>query len=377
MLCIKCKKEIAEGSAFCNWCGKKQAVEKRKSRKRANAQGSVYKLSGNLKKPWIATLPCKYDAEGTAKRTILGYFPTKTEGLNALNEAVSKNVDSRINMNVEQAFKMWSSTHFRELSKSAVDNYNASWKYLKKLYKKKIRDIRADDVQMIIDEVSANGKSRATCEKIRNLYSQLCQFAMSQDIISQNYSQFLKMPSQTKKEKEIFTLFEIKKIHEYAADNDTAKIVMILIFTGMRIGELFDITKDNIFLEDVPPRMIGGKKTEAGRNRIIPIHSNVYGYIQYFYNKTDKYLICNSKGGRMDEKNFREREYYPLLKKLEIERKTPHCTRHTFATMLQASGAKQEDLIKVIGHADYSVTTENYIHQDITTLSDMIELLKI
>ena len=377
MLCIKCKKEIAEGSAFCNWCGKKQAVEKRKSRKRANAQGSVYKLSGNLKNPWIATLPCKYDAEGTAKRTILGYFPTKTEGLNALNEAVSKNVDSRINMNVEEAFKTWSNTHFRELSKSAVDNYNASWKYLKKIYKKKIRDIRADDVQTIIDEVSANGKSRATCEKIRNLYSQLCQFAMSQDIISQNYAQFLKMPSQTKKEKEIFTLFEIKKIHEYAIDNDTAKIVMILIFTGMRIGELFDITKDNIFLDDIPPRMIGGKKTEAGRNRIIPIHSTIYDYIQYFFNKNDKYLICNSKGGRMDEKNFREREYYPLLKLLKIERKTPHCTRHTFATMLQASGAKQEDLIKVIGHADYSVTTENYIHQDITTLSDMIELLKI
>jgi site-specific recombinase XerD len=377
MLCIKCKKEIAEGSSFCNWCGKKQAVEKRKSRKRANAQGSVYKLSGNLKNPWIATLPCKYDAEGTAKRTILGYFPTKTEGLNALNEAVSKNVDSRINMNVEEAFKIWSNTHFRELSKSAVDNYNASWKYLKKIYKKKIRDIRADDVQTIIDEVSANGKSRATCEKIRNLYSQLCQFAMSQDIISQNYAQFLKMPSQTKKEKEIFTLFEIKKIHEYATDNDTAKIVMILIFTGMRIGELFDITKDNVFLDDIPPRMIGGKKTEAGRNRIIPIHSTIYDYIQYFFNKNDKYLICNSKGGRMDEKNFREREYYPLLKLLKIERKTPHCTRHTFATMLQASGAKQEDLIKVIGHADYSVTTENYIHQDITTLSDMIELLKI
>lgn len=27
MLCVKCKKEIADGSAFCNWCGKKQATE--------------------------------------------------------------------------------------------------------------------------------------------------------------------------------------------------------------------------------------------------------------------------------------------------------------------------------------------------------------
>lgn len=79
----------------------------------------------------------------------------------------------------------------------------------------------------------------------------------------------------------------------------------------------------------------------------------------------------------MSEKNFRERNYYPYLKKLGIPKKTPHSTRHTFATMLQACGAKPEDLIKVIGHADYETTTENYIHQDISKLADMVELLKI
>ena len=71
------------------------------------------------------------------------------------------------------------------------------------------------------------------------------------------------------------------------------------------------------------------------------------------------------------------RNYYPYLKKLGIPKKTPHSTRHTFATMLQACGAKPEDLIKVIGHADYETTTENYIHQDISKLADMVELLKI
>ena len=63
MLCVKCKKEITEGSLFCNWCGKKQTAEKKRSRKRANSQGSVYKLSSNRTKPWIAMLPCKYDKE--------------------------------------------------------------------------------------------------------------------------------------------------------------------------------------------------------------------------------------------------------------------------------------------------------------------------
>lgn len=142
----------------------------------------------------------------------------------------------------------------------------------------------------------------------------------------------------------------------------------------MRIGELFDIKKENVYLGDTPPRMIGGKKTEAGTNRIIPIHSHIVEMLRYFIGKKGEYLVSNSKGGRKNEKNFRDREYYPLLQSLEIEKKTPHCTRHTFATVLQAAGAKEEDLIKVIGHANYSTTTENYVHQDISKLADMIEL---
>lgn len=378
MLCIKCKKEIAEGSEYCNWCGKKQKAERRKSRKRANSQGSVYKLTHKaLNKPWVAVLPCRYGIDGSQKKTILGYYATKTEGLTALNDAIAKNsINININITVAETYKVWSDTHFRELSKSAISNYNASWNYLKELQNKKIKDVRTIDVQSIIDKVTADGKSRATCEKIKNLYSQLCQYAMSQDIISQNYAQFLVMPKTEKKEKEIFTLEEIKALIQND-DNDVSKIILILIFTGMRIGELFDITMDNVHLQEIPPHIIGGKKTKAGTNRIIPIHSLILDYIKYFYSKGNKYLVSNTIGGRMNERNFRDREYYPLLESLQISKKTPHSTRHTFATMLQASGAKPEDLIKVIGHADYSVTTDNYIHQDIKTLSEMIELFKV
>ncbi len=376
MLCIKCKKEIAKGSVFCSWCGKKQTAEKRKSRRRANAQGSVYKVSGNRRKPYIAVLPCKYDKDGNARRTTLGYYETKTEALNALNEAVAANITDKINMTLENIFECWKSAHYRDLSKQAIDAYNAAWKYLITYSSKKFRDLKASDIQICIDDAVSKGKSKATCEKIRSLYSQLCKYAMSQDIISQNYSQFLKLPKSSKKEKEIFTESEIQLLLSND-NNETAMIILILIFSGMRIGELFDIKKEKVYLNDTYPYLIGGKKTEARTNRIIPIHSSILRYIKYFYLKPGKYLISNSIGNRMNEKNFRERNYYPLLQKVGISKKTPHSTRHTFATVLQANGAKPEDLIKVIGHADYEITTENYIHQDIKKLSNMIELFRV
>ena len=376
MLCIKCKKEIPDDSPFCNWCGKKQTVEKRKSRRRANSQGSVYKVSGNRRKPYAAILPCKYDKEGNSKRTVLGYFETKTEALNALNEAVAANMSDKIIMSLGDVFESWKKIHYRDLSKDAISNYNSAWKYIEVYGSKKIKDLRAPDIQKCLDDAVASGRSRATCEKIRSLYSQLCKYAMSQDIISQNYAQFLKLPKADKKEKETFSESDIKILLSNDTDR-TAKIVLILIFSGLRIGELFDMKKENAYLDDSPPRLIGGKKSEAGTNRIIPIHSAIINYIKYFYNESGNYLISNKVGNRLNEKNFREREYYPLLERLGITRKSPHSTRHTFATLLQAKGAKPEDLIKVIGHADYETTTENYIHQNIDKLSEMIELLKV
>ena len=52
MLCVKCKKEIADGSAFCNWCGKKQQITKTKKRsaRRVNGQGSICKLTDRKRK---------------------------------------------------------------------------------------------------------------------------------------------------------------------------------------------------------------------------------------------------------------------------------------------------------------------------------------
>ena len=48
---------------------------------------------------------------------------------------------------------------------------------------------------------------------------------------------------------------------------------------------------------------------------------------------------------------------------------TPHCARHTCATLLAAGGARPEDIQRILGHSDYSVTANTYINQDVSTLT--------
>lgn len=377
MQCIKCKKEIPDGSTFCNFCGKKQTAEKRRSRRRANGQGSVIKLSGNRTKPYAVMLPASYDDNGNKKQRYYGYYSTKTEALNVLNELITRGVNDNIGLSLSQTYEEWSSLKFRELSKSAVSNYNAAYKFFQPLRDKKFKDIRAIDVQQIVDSAVELGKSRATCEKIRNLYSQLCQYAMSIDLITQNYAKFLVMPAMEKAEKEPFTPEEVEKIAVAAEYDETAMIIMIFFYTGFRINELFQLTKENVHLENDIPYFVGGMKTEAGKNRIIPIHSRILPYVKHFAQKESKYLIPNTKGGMTHYRRFKDDRYFPLLEKLGIKRRTPHCTRHTFATGLQAKDTKPEDIIRLMGHTDYKTTTENYIHQQLEQLKKSIENLEL
>lgn len=380
MICLKCKKEIPDDSKFCKFCGKKQVSEKRRTRRRANGQGGVIKLPGTRKKPYAARLPAVYNDSGSCKRKILGYFSTKTEALNALNAAISNGIAEVVDYTLADIYNEWKSQQFPELSKKSIDAYETAYKHIEYLHKKKMKDIRAKDVQQIIDEI---GKPE-TGKKIRVLFSQLCKYAMSIDIVSQNYSQFIKIKSAEKAEKEIFTVSEIRKIKDAAESgesySDDAKIVMMMLFTGTRISEITGIKYSKVYPYYEIPYMIGGIKTEAGKDRIIPIHSEILEYVRYFYSMgapNREYLLINSKGGKLEASNFRRRHYYPLLEALGIEKKSPHSTRHTYTTMLHASGAKQENIIKLVGHTDFKTTQEHYIHQTINELKATIEMWKI
>lgn len=355
MECIKCKKDIPDGSVFCCWCGKQQQTPQRKALKRANGTGTVYKLQGRRTRPWVA-------AKG---KTIIGYYDKKTAALGALARLQGRSIDEIYNWTFKQVYEAWKDEHFRDIGAKGIESYERAYDVFEPLHDRKFRELRTADYQIVIDKYS--DKSHSLLSKFKQLATQMSQWGIRQELITTNFASFIKLPENVKKEKEIFSEEDIQKLE--ADGSQAAKLTLMMVYTGMRIGELFGLRTENVHETYV----IGGEKTEAGRNRIIPIRSEGRKYFAEFRERAKGELLISGYAGQKVIANFRKRDYYPLLERLGISKKTPHATRHTFASWAVANNIKPELLQKMLGHADYSTTANIYEHFDIDQLVNAID----
>lgn len=332
MKCKKCRKEIEDDYIYCPWCGKKQqATEKAKPLRRANGSGSIYKVSGRRRKQWAVRIRKLTDPQKQEYADIfLGYYETKEEAMKTLNKATEKSIDQRYNYTLEDIYNSWKADYYAKLSTKGIEGYETAWKRLSPLKDKKMRELKTSDYQNIIlnaqtmERQRKDGNirpskplSKSGKEKIQQLCSQLCKFATRDDIIDKNYAQMVSMPEDDTISKDIFTPQHIALL-ENNAQEKTAQIILVLIYTGMRINELFSIERKNVNLNE--HYMIGGLKTEAGRDRFIPICKKIMPYITQWYNDSEgcNLLLTNAKGKKMSDNNFRTREFYPLIERLGI-----------------------------------------------------------
>lgn len=364
MKCVKCSAEIPDGSTFCSVCGKKQVAEKRKALKRANGTGSVYKLSGRRRRPWTVAI----------NNIRIGYYETKTDAMQALSSIQGKKLNDMFNITFEEAYLIWSAEHFKTISPQAIVCYANAFKlHAVDIYKIKMRDLRTRDYQALIDKMDSDGKSLSSIEKLRQLLSQMSKWAVREEIASNDFGRFVKMPKREKKEKNTFSEEDILKLWNNV-ENETVKIVLILLYTGVRIGELFSIRKSDVNLKE--GYMIGGEKTEAGRDRIIPFPDKIMSIVNWLYDAApDGGLLIDGYSGNKNMSNFRKREYYPTLDQLGIERITPHGTRHTYITRAVQQGIDLDEIGRLVGHVDKE-TTKLYLHDEASTIRDLVKNLE-
>lgn len=337
-----------------------------------NKYGSIHKLSGNRRKPWRVRVTIGYKENATPLYFNVGYYETYSTALQGLADYHNDpSLYQRKDWTVERVYNVWFETKKHNVSNSTIHGYELAYTYCSPLLKIPFSDVKMVDLQKIVDTM---GTKFSVKKKFKELFNQLYDFAIANDICVKKYSTYIDVGKSTKSNMHRpFAPDEIELLWNNVYKVPFVDVILIYIYTGFRPIELLKLkNSENVNLTD--NYLQGGVKTEAGKNRIIPIHHKILELIKNLYDKNNEYLITDKDGNPLTYRQW-SYQFHKALEVLNINNHTPHDPRHTFATRLDNVNANSLCVKRLMGHASNDVTYDVYTHKNIEELREAIELL--
>lgn len=339
-----------------------------------NGFGSVHKLSGNRRKPYRVRITVGWentkDINKKQKYKTIGYFATKEEGLIALAGFNKNPYDVHFsNITFEEVYSLWSNEHFENITASSRRIWSAAYKHSSPLYNKKFRSLKVADLESTINsaDVGAPTKLRMKC-----LYNMMYKYAIKRDITDKNYAMYCETPKVVTTLKRVpFSDEEINVLWQNI-DMPFVDMILVNIYSGFRPSELVELQTKNV---DLGKRMIiGGMKTDAGRNRCIPIHDRIYFIIKNKIELGNERVFLDENQENLDYFSYRLR-FIKVMEKLNMFHR-PHDARHTFITKAKHAEMNEYILKKIVGHKISDITESVYTHRDFNELYAEINKIK-
>lgn len=274
----------------------------------------------------------------------IGCYATKQEAMSALVHYNEDPYDLHLDtITFAEVYEKWSAIHYETIKD--CNGYKAAFKTSEPLHDMKFVEIKLDHLQQCVDE---SGKNTPTLKTLKNLWGLMWDYAVIHEIVTPDKRDIIKYVDINKAgnpnayNRKPFTKKHIKTLWDAQESNEYLSVILILIYTGVRIGELLDLEKKDIHLDE-RWFYVKESKTESGI-REVPIAEKVVPFFEYWMKKDCDHLICTP-----DEQPFKYRNYYdsywiPLMIQLNMgkyvtkedkkepvyEGHRPHDTRHTW-----------------------------------------------
>ncbi len=346
--------------------------------KNPNGTGTVTKLSGKRRKPWVVKVTVGFDkTTGKQVQKSLGTFETRSEALKQLafyntakeHEDVAKIVDAfklkniQVRAREKHTFEecYWAAFEQEKDKRSGawVRGRKAYFRYFDSIAKKDINDVNLFMLQNIIDENKQFSihtlKNMKACLSMAFKYAVICDW-LPQD---RDFTSYIKIESSDFVPEREHVPFTKDELEQLKRDRTMAsKIILVYVFTGCRATELMNVERHDGYI-------VCGVKTENGINRQIPIHS----FIEPFIDEVLDFLAITTYN------TIRLRFFqYPFDSGIKH---SPHDARYTFATLANECGMKLSARQKILGHARNNITEDVYTQESIEFLKSEIEKIQI
>ena len=277
---------------------------------RENGRGTVEKTNSK-KNPFKAkvSIGTKIDKNGKTQAVYrtLGSFPTREEAENALADFSRTPYDVTNSVKTfADLYDAWSKSYFATLKGgSSIRTITCAYAYCSGLYAMPVRKIGPGHIKdamengyVIVTTGKDKGKKRYaspnTQERIKSMCNLMFDYATERRIVLSNPARAFKIGSllneiQKKSRGKIpFTPEQVLELWKFVDDIPFVDMVLIAMYTGFRPQEVAILETKNIFLDE--NKIIGGIKTENGRDRVVPIHPDIKHLVEKRYiQATERY----------------------------------------------------------------------------------------
>ena len=407
--CIECGLQVSDKAILCPHCGfpmQPNAVGKYTRKKKGrpklpNGFGQISEIKNrNLRNRFRVMVTVGKTSEGKPISKLLkpnAYFKTYNEAYEALVEYNKNPYDlNTSSITMTELYEKWSKEYLKTVATSNVRSIQSAWNYCSVLYEMRVADVRAKHLKKSIDGASREGKGKIiqasanTKSRIKSIFNLMFDYANENDLVEKNYARTFNVSDKILKEVE-----EVKRGHISFTDKEMeilwknvdkipyVDVILIQCYSGWRPQELGLIELNRVDLNNWV--FAGGMKTDAGMNRLVPIHSKIRPLIKKRYeeaiNINSKYLInCTDSQRKNDIKmtydKYRHR-FRSIRDKLNLNPEhRAHDPRKQFITMAKRYNLDEYAIKYIAGHRISDITEKIYTDRTVQWLKDEMEKIE-
>lgn len=297
-------------------------------------------------------------------------------------------------------FKDWLyNTHMADKKAATKERYDGIYRnYIENspIYNIKLKDLEPSHIQNYYNDLVSNGKSISVINNLNKLIAPCIRYANISNRILKDFSKAIVLPKinqNISKSNDVipFTLDEQLKFIEAIKGNDLEMLFITALDTGLRQGELFALTWNDIDLKNkiiyVNKTFKRVKNTDTGEYeniiqspktkkgiRVVPIPYHLIDKLnRHRLNQKalklkvanlyeDNNLVFSNTFGKYLDSGNVLKKFKKILKDNDIPTRKFHDLRHTYATRLFELGEEAKTVQELLGHSNISITLDTYTH---------------
>jgi integrase/recombinase XerD len=277
-------------------------------------------------------------------------------------EQILKNL-SRIELPAKEHFERylrhkWRLNHKPSTLQGSFTSVRLFLEFYGKSGKRELAEMERADLEAFIEHVQDRGLRISTVRTRLACIIAFLHFLMEQDLIPLSLLKRrikLKLPEVLPR---AMHPADVKKLLSAIDDIRDRALILLLLRTGMRIGEALGLRLNDLDMQDRKVHLFQGEKNSMGR--VVYLSDDVLLALKLWLRRRDpnKEFVFYGHGNKPICYSTGRSRFVKYIQKAGLEQKgyTVHCLRHTFASELLNAGMRLECLQQLLGHQDIEVT---------------------